>query len=38
MGKFLGIKGKQLCSKYSAVARFQTHPKFYACPGYLQVS
>ena len=31
----LALKGKLLWSEWSDLVRIQTHPRFYACPGYL---
>ena len=37
MGNFLDIKGSLLHSQKSDLAEIRTHPRFYACPRYLQV-
>ena len=37
MGNFLDLKGSLLRSQWSDLAEIRTHPRFYACPCYLQV-
>ena len=35
---FLTIKGTQFCHCWSDLTQFRTHPRFYACHCYLQIS
>ena len=37
MGNFLDTQGQLTLSQWSDLAEIQTRPRFYACPGYLQV-
>ena len=37
MGNFLDVQGQLIRSQWSDLAEIRTHPRFYACPLYLQV-